>query len=129
MSALGSNHAFRSLELSINLKRYCSMLQYFGSALYLYYRMPMGLNISHDIWKFYINGILIFLQGRKYFEAIINYMLLFTPTKKSHMAEMEDLLKALIKYGLNISPRKCQLSRKELQYMGNTIYIRVCVKH
>ena len=33
--------------------------------------------------------------------------------------------------GLKISPRKCQLFRKELQYMGNTIFVkdrRVCVK-
>ena len=37
----------------------------------------------------------------------------------------------LLKNGLKISPRKCQLFKKELQYMGNTIFIqekRVCVK-
>ena len=42
-----------------------------------------------------------------------------------------DLLKALLKNGLKISLRKCQLFRKELQYMGNTIFMqdkRVCVK-
>ena len=44
---------------------------------------------------------------------------------------MEDLLKALRKNGLKISPKKCQLFRMELQYMGNIIFIkdrRVCVK-
>ena len=38
---------------------------------------------------------------------------------------------ALLKNGSKIPPRKCQLFRKELQYMGNTIFIqekRVCVK-
>ena len=47
------------------------------------------------------------------------------------MRKLEDLLKALLKNGLQISPRKCQLFRKELEYMGNTIFIqekRVCVK-
>ena len=37
----------------------------------------------------------------------------------------------LLKYGLKISPKKCQLFRRELQYMGNTIFIKdrgVCVK-
>ena len=56
---------------------------------------------------------------------------LFTPTKKSHMAKLADLLKALLKNGLNISPTKCQLFRKKLQYIGNTIFIkdrRVCIK-
>ena len=50
---------------------------------------------------------------------------------KSHIAKEEDLLKALLKNGLKISPKKCQLFRTELQYIGNTIFIqerRVCVK-
>ena len=58
-------------------------------------------------------------------------LLLFTPSKKFHIDKLEDLLKALLKNGLKISPKKCQLFRKELQYMGNTIFIeerRVCVK-
>ena len=59
-------------------------------------------------------------------------LLWFTPCKKMHIAKLEDLLKALQKNGLKISPKKCQLFRAELQYMGNTIFIkdrRVCVKH
>ena len=58
-------------------------------------------------------------------------LLLFTPTKESHFSKLEDLLKALCKNGLKISPKKCQLFKTELQYMGNTIFIkdrRVCVK-
>ena len=58
-------------------------------------------------------------------------LLLFTPSKQIHMRKLEDLLKALLKNGLKISPRKCQLFKTELQYMGNTIFIkgkRVCVK-
>ena len=57
--------------------------------------------------------------------------LLFTPSKKARIANLEDLLKALRKNGLKISPKKCQLFRMELQYMGNIIFIkerRVCVK-
>ena len=58
-------------------------------------------------------------------------LLLFTPSKTAHFAKLEDLLKALCKNGLQISPKKCQLFNSELQYMGNTIFIknrRVCVK-
>ena len=47
-----------------------------------------------------------------------------TPSKKVHMDKLEDLLKALRKNGLKISPKKCQLFRTELQYMGNTIFIK-----
>ena len=58
-------------------------------------------------------------------------LLLFTPMKKLHVAKLEDLLKALLKNGLKISPKKCQLFKSELQYVGNIIFIkdkRVCVK-
>ena len=71
------------------------------------------------------------LQSRKYCEAIIDDVLLITSLKKSHIAKLEDLLKALLKNGLKISPKKCQLFRTELLYMGKTIFIqdrRVCIK-
>ena len=93
--------------------------------------MPMGLNVSPPIWQSYINTILNCLESRKYCEAIMDDLLLFTPSKQMHMRKLEDLLKALLKNGLKISPRKCQLFKTELQYMGNTIFIqekRVCVK-
>ena len=58
-------------------------------------------------------------------------LLLFTPSKRSHMDKLEDLLKALLKNGLKISPKKCQFFRTNLQYMDNEIFIqdkRVCVQ-
>ena len=58
-------------------------------------------------------------------------LLLFTPSKSSHMDKLEDPLKVLLKNGLKISLRKCQLFRTNVQYMGNEIFIqnkRVCVK-
>ena len=51
-------------------------------------------------------------------------LLLYTPSKKSHIAKLEDLLKALLKNRPKISPKKCQLFRTELQYIGNTIFIK-----
>ena len=86
--------------------------------------MPMGLNISPSIWQSYINAILDCLQSRKYCEAIMDDLLLFTPSKESHMNKLEDLLKALLKNGLKIPPKKCQLFRTSLQYMRNEIFIQ-----
>ena len=54
------------------------------------------------------------LQSRKYCEAIMDDLLLFTPTKSSHFEKLEDLLKALCKIGLKISPKKCQLFKTDL---------------
>ena len=131
MSVLDLKDAFHSLCLSEKSQKYCGILPYFGSASYLYQRMPMGLNVSPPIWQMYINNILNSLQSRKYCEVIMDDLLLFTPSKKAHMNKLEDLLKALRKNGLKISPKKCQLFRMELKYMGNIIFIkdrRVCMK-
>ena len=131
LSVLDLKDAFHSLRLSENSKRYCGILPYFGSTSYLYQRMLMGLNISPSIWQSYINAILDCLQNRKYCEAIMDDLLLFTLSKGLHMDKLEDLLKVLLKNRLKISLKKCQLFRTNLQYVGNKIFIqskRVCVK-
>ena len=131
LSVLDLKDTFHPLRLSKHSKKYCGILPYLGSASYLYHRMPMGLNISPSIWQSYINEILDCLQSKKYCEAIMDDLLLFTLPKSSYVAKLEDLLKTLLKNGLKISPKKCQLFRTNLQYMGNEIFIkykRVCVK-
>ena len=123
--------AFHSLRLSENSRKYCGMLPYFASSSYFYQRMPMGLNISPSIWQSYINAILDCLQSKKYCKAIMDDLILFTQSKKSHMNKLEDILNALLKNRLKISPKKCQLFRTSLQYIGNKIFVenkKVCVK-
>ena len=91
----------------------------------------MRLNICPSIWQSYINAILDCLQSKKYCKAIIDDLLLFTPLKKTHMDKLEDLLRTLLINRLKISPKKCQLFRTNLQYMGNEIFIqnkRVCMQ-
>ena len=130
LSVLDLKDAFPSLRLSENSKRYCGILPYFGSASYLYERMPVELNISPFIWQSYINAILDCLQNRKFCEAIMDDLLLLTTSKRSHRDKLEDLLKTLLKNGLKISPKKCQLFRticntwvmKYLFKIGRTVY-------
>ena len=131
LSVLDLKDVFHSLRLSEHSKKYCRTLPYFGSTSYLYQRMPMGLNITPSLWQSYINSILNCLQSKKYCEAIMDDLLLFIPSKCSHIAKLEDLLKALLKNGLKISPKKFQFFRTNLQCMGSEIFIkdkRVCVK-
>ena len=87
LPVLDLKDAFHSLRLSEDSKRYCGILPYFGSASYIYQRMPMGLNISPSIWQSYINTILECLQSRKYCKVIMDDLLLFTPRKKAHISK------------------------------------------
>ena len=122
---------FHSLRLSEDSKRYCRMLPYFGSFSYLYQRMSMGLNISPSIWQSYINAILNCVQSKKYCEAIMDDLMLLTPSCESHVNKLERPIESFAKNGLKISPKEFQLFRTNLQYMGNEIFIenkKVCVK-
>ena len=77
----------RHISLIKTFRRFQKILQYitiFWSASYIYQRMPMRLNISPSIWQSYINTILDCLQSRKHGEAIMDDLLLFTPSKKVH---------------------------------------------
>ena len=91
LSVLDLKDAFHSLRLSENSQKYCGICPYFGSTSYLYQRMPMGLNISTSIWQSYINAILNFLQSKKYCEAIMEDLLLFTPSKRLHITKLKDV--------------------------------------
>ena len=131
MSILDLKDTFHSLRMMENSKKFCGILPFFVSPSYMYQRMPMGFIISPPVWQSYINAILSYLQSRKYCEAIMDDLLLFTSTKSAHFEKLEDLLKALHKNRLKISPKKCQLFKTDLQYMGNTMLIRnkgVCVR-
>ena len=83
LSLLDLKDAFHSLRLSGNSKRYYGILPYFGSASYLYQRIPMGSDISPSVWQSNINPILYCLQSRKYCDAIMDDLLQLTPSKKS----------------------------------------------
>ena len=131
LPVLDLKDAFHSLRLSEDSKKYCGILPYFGSASHIYQRMPMGLNISPSIWQSYMNAILECLQSRKHCKAIMDDLYLLPPSKRAHMIKLEDLLKALLKNRLKISPKNCQLFKTKLQYIGNVIFRKdrkVCVK-
>ena len=40
------------------------------------------------------------------------------PTAEEHMDDFMDLFKVLRKYGLKLSPHKCQFCKKKIVYMG-----------
>ena len=52
-------------------------------------------------------------------------LLLFNPTKKSHIAKLEDLLKVLHKNGLKISPKKCQPLERNYNIWGISFLLKI----
>ena len=82
----------------------------------------MGLSISPQVWIDYIENILSGMANKQDYVAIMDDLLIHG-LKRNHMDRLEALLKAMIKHGLKLSPKKCQLFMKHLVYMGNVFHI------
>ena len=101
----------------------CGITPYYGSDTYLYQRLGMGLSVSPAVWQNFIQRVLSEIPNhRKHHLAIMDDCLVHSK-KKDHLSHLIDLFKALIRNGLKISPKKCQLFRKKLVYMGHTLLI------
>ena len=83
----------------------------------------MGLSVSPAVRQNFIQKVLSEIPNhRKHYLVIMDDCLVHSK-KNEHLSHLIDLFKALIRNGLKISPKKCQLFRKKLVYMGHTLLI------
>ena len=108
ISVVDLRDAYHTLRLSTESQKYCGITPYYGSYTYLYQRFGMGLSVSPAIWQTFINKVLDEIPNRKHFLAIMDDCMIQSK-RKDHLIYLIALLKALIRNGLKISPRKCQL--------------------
>ena len=122
VSCVDIKDAYHSLRLTEKSKEYCGILPYFGSPIYRYEVLPMGIACAPQIWMDYITLILSELEDKKKYIAIMDDLLIHS-TKMAHWKLLEQLLKSMCKNGLRLSPKKCQLFKTKLTYMGNEFNI------
>ena len=81
--------------------------------------MGMGMSVSPQIWQQFVD--LVFqddlIKRKQNFDVFMDDMFIHS-TAEEHMDDLLDLLKVLQKYGLKISPYKCQFFKKKIVYMG-----------
>ena len=79
----------------------------------------MGMSVSPQIWQQFID--LVFqddlIKCKQNFDVIMDDTFIHS-TADEHMDDLMDLFKVLKKYGLKISPHKCQFFKKKIVYMG-----------
>ena len=117
LSVLDLRDAYHTLRLAKESQKYCGITPYYGSPTYYYLRMGMGVSASPGIWMQFVHLIWQELPNKDRYKIIMDDILIFSQIR-SHLKDLEDLFKVLIKFGLKISPHKCQLFMKKLVYMG-----------
>ena len=97
-------------------------MPYYGSLTYHYLHMGMGMSVSLQIWQQFVT--LVFqddiIKRKQNFDIIMDDTFIHS-TKEEHMDDLIDLLKVLHKYGLKISPHKCQFFKKENSIHGTRV--------
>ena len=119
MSMIDLRDAFHTLRLALSSQKYCGITPYYGSPTYHYLRMGMGMSVSPQIWQQFVD--LVFqddlIKRKQNFDVIMDDTFIHS-TAEEHMDDLMDLFKVLRKYGLKISPHKCQFFKKKIVYMG-----------
>ena len=76
VSCVDIKDAYHSLRLTEKSKEYCGILPYFGSPIYRYEVLPMGIACAPQIWMDYITLILSELEDKKKYIAIMDDLLI-----------------------------------------------------
>ena len=122
VSCIDIKDAYHSIKLTEKSKEYCGILPYFGSPIYRYEVLPIGIACAPQIWMDYITLIMAELEQKNKYIAIMDDLLLHS-TKVVHWKLLEQLFQSICKNGLKLSLKKCQLCRTKLTYMGNKFVI------
>ena len=79
----------------------------------------MDMSVSPQIWQQFVD--LVFqddlIKCKQNFDVIMDDTFIYS-TAEEHMDDLMDLFKVLRKYGLKLSPHKCQFFKKKIVYMG-----------
>ena len=99
VSCVDIKDAYHSIRLNEKSKEYCGILPYFGSPIYRYEVMPMGIACAPQIWMDYITLILSELEEKNKYIAIMDDLLIHS-SKSAHWKLLEQLLQSMCKNGL-----------------------------
>ena len=119
LSTIDLRDAFHTLQLVLSSQKYCSITMYYGSPTHHYLCMGMGMSVSPQIWQQFVD--LVFqdnlIKRKQNFDVIMDDTFIHL-TAEEHIDDLIELFKVLRKYGLKLSPHKCQFFKKRIVYTG-----------
>ena len=119
LSMIDFRDTFHTLRLALSSQKYCGITPYYGSPTYHYLCMGMGMSVSLQIWQQFVDVVFQddLIKRKQNFDVIMDDTFIHS-TAEEHMDDLMDLFKVLRKYGLKLSPHKCQFFKKKIVYMG-----------
>lgn len=124
LSCLDLKSAFFCLPLTPKAQQYTGIASYHGGKHYFYKRLAQGLNVSPGLFQSKIDEILSTIpNSREFCIAHHDDIILFSPDKESMKRHLTSVFEALMRNGLKISPKKSNLFRDKVVYMGHKISI------
>merc|ERR1712215_616060 len=84
---------------------------------YMYKRLCFGLASAPSTWLRLINMV---LSGIDMVYAYMDDIIIYSRTRWEHIQKLEEVFKRFSYHGLELSVKKCQFFKKEVEYLGFT---------
>ncbi len=85
LSVIDLKDAYHTLHLDKQSQKYCRITLYFGSPMYMYQRLGIGLSVSPAIWQNFITAVLGELPHKEHHITIMDDCLIHSK-RKDHFA-------------------------------------------
>jgi hypothetical protein len=82
--------------------------------------MPFGLKSAPSTFQNLMNNLLIGLVGTRCF-SYLDDIIIFGETLQEHHIRLREILKELRQYNLKVETDKCELLKREINYLGHVV--------
>ena len=113
LSCVDIKDAFHSIPLTDKSKEFCGILPYFGSPIYRYEVLPMGITCACQIWMDYITLILGELEQKNKYIAIMDDLLIHS-SRKDHWNYWNNYLLPCIRMDFGLAPKSVSCFEPDL---------------
>ena len=114
VTALDLSMGYYHLRLTEELSEMCTFMLPFG--LYKYLRLPMGLNISPDVFQQRMTQL---FSDKPFVKAYLDDLLVFSNgSYEDHLKKVEEVLARLNSKGMQVNARKSFWAVDEVDYLG-----------
>ena len=117
-TSLDLNKGFNQMRLTEGASERCAFP--FDGILYQYLRVPFGLKQSPGWFQMQMQTVLAGLQ----LEEVLVYLddfLVHSADVGTHIGTLEQVLLRLQKFKLKVKPRKCEMMKSKVEYLGHTV--------